>query len=90
MGRRTPCLVRTGYLGRSGDPAFTACAAVNWIYDTLKHDDNGRVARDYFLDKLRLDFGDMADEQLDTAINWGRYAELFAYDENAGKLCLEN
>jgi NitT/TauT family transport system ATP-binding protein len=27
---------------------------------------------------------------MDAAINWGRYAELFAYDEQAGVFSLEN
>jgi NitT/TauT family transport system ATP-binding protein len=31
-----------------------------------------------------------ADETMDAAINWGRYAELFAYDEQAGVFSLEN
>jgi len=31
-----------------------------------------------------------ARRQLDTAIDWGRYAELFAYDDHAGELYLES
>jgi NitT/TauT family transport system ATP-binding protein len=31
-----------------------------------------------------------AEETLDTAINWGRYAEIFAYDDEAELLSLEN
>ena len=31
-----------------------------------------------------------ADETLDAAINWGRYAELFAYDEQSKTFSLEN
>ncbi len=31
-----------------------------------------------------------ADNTMDAAINWGRYAELFAYDEQAGVFSLEN
>jgi len=30
-----------------------------------------------------------ARRQLDTAIDWGRYAELFAYDDDSGELYLE-
>jgi NitT/TauT family transport system ATP-binding protein len=33
---------------------------------------------------------DYAEETLDAAINWGRYAELFAYDEQAQAFSLEN
>jgi hypothetical protein len=62
---------------------------IAWIYETLQRDDNRRVAWDYFLDKLQSDFGDRAEEQLETAISWGRHAELFAYDDDAGELYLE-
>ena len=63
---------------------------IAWIYETLQRDDNGRVARDYFHEKLEADFGDLTERQLDTAISWGRHAELFAYDDNAGELYLES
>jgi NitT/TauT family transport system ATP-binding protein len=63
---------------------------IAWIYETLQQDDNQRVAWDYFHDKLEADFGDDAEKQLDVAISWGRHAELFAYDDNAAELYLEN
>ena len=63
---------------------------IAWIYETLQRDDNRRVAWDYFHDKLQADFGDKAEAQLNIAINWGRHAELFAYDDNAGELYLES
>ncbi len=63
---------------------------INWIYETLQRDDKQRVVWDYFLDKFEEDFGDRAEKQLDVAISWGRHAELFAYDDNAGELYLEN
>jgi NitT/TauT family transport system ATP-binding protein len=31
-----------------------------------------------------------AEETLDTVINWGRYGEVFSYDDNSGILSLEN
>ena len=37
----------------------------------------------------RSDFADQAEAQLDTAINWGRYAELFAYADDTAELYLE-
>ncbi|MDO8532307.1 MAG: AAA-associated domain-containing protein [Dehalococcoidia bacterium] len=30
-----------------------------------------------------------AGRQLDTAVNWGRYAELFSYDDSSGLLRME-
>ena len=62
---------------------------IRWIYETLQADDNRRVAEDYFLDKLRSDFGDEAGAQLDTAVNWARYAEVFAFDDDTDELYLE-
>jgi NitT/TauT family transport system ATP-binding protein len=62
---------------------------INWIFETLQQDDNRRVAEDFFLDKLRHEMGEMARDQLETAINWGRFAELFAFDDKAGELYLE-
>jgi NitT/TauT family transport system ATP-binding protein len=62
---------------------------INWIYETLQEDDNQRVAEDFFLDKLRPTLGDFAKTQLETAISWGRFAELFAFDDKSGELYLE-
>ena len=62
---------------------------IGWIYETLRADDDRRVAEEYFVDKLKADFGEYAGEQLDTAINWGRYAELFEFDDNTDELYLQ-
>lgn len=63
---------------------------IAWIYKTLRSDDNKRVARDYFYDKLQDDFGDLTEKLLDIAIRWGRQAELFAYNSDTGELFLES
>jgi len=62
---------------------------IRWIYETLQRDDDRRVDRDFFLDKLREEVGDFAEDQLDVAISWGRFAELFAYDKDTDELFLE-
>ena len=62
---------------------------IRWIYETLQEDDDRRVDRSYFLDKLSGDYGELSDKQLDIAVSWGRYAELFAYDSNTDELYLE-
>ena len=62
---------------------------IRWIYETLQKDDNQRIAEDYFVEELQADFGDFAREQLEIAVDWGRYADLFAYDEGSGELFLE-
>lgn len=62
---------------------------IRWIFETLEQDDNQRVDRGYFLDHLEHDFGARAERQLDTAVSWGRYAELFGYDEGREEIYLE-
>ncbi|MGH8749086.1 MAG: nitrate/sulfonate/bicarbonate ABC transporter ATP-binding protein [Burkholderiales bacterium] len=63
---------------------------VRWIYETLQRDDNQRVDRDYFVEALRGEFGDMAESQVDIAVEWGRYSELFGYDKGSDELSLED
>jgi len=63
---------------------------IGWIYETLQSDDDHRVAEEYFAEKLQADFGEYAGEQLDTAINWGRYAELFEFDDDTDELYLQS
>lgn len=60
-----------------------------WIYETLRQDANQRVDRGYFLSQLEHDFGDHAGSQLDTAVSWGRFAELFGYDDIRNEIFLE-
>ncbi len=62
---------------------------IRWIYQTLQSDDDHRVAEEYFAEKLQADFGEYAGEELDTAINWGRYAELFEFDDDTDELYLQ-
>ena len=64
-------------------------ATIRWIYETLQRDDDRRVAASYFLDLLRSEFGDDAPQQLENAIAWGRYAELFGFDDDTDELFLE-
>ncbi len=63
---------------------------IRWIYETLQADDNQRVNREYFLERLEKEFAEKAEEQLDTAIAWGRFTELYAYDGDAHELYLES
>jgi hypothetical protein len=41
------------------------------------------------LNKLAPDFHDRTEKQLERAINWGRFAELFAFDDDTDELYLE-
>lgn len=52
---------------------------------------NHRMPREFFLDLLERRYGPAeAERQLETLIDWGRYAELFAYDEASRTLFLES
>jgi len=49
----------------------------------------GPCARGFFLDLLRRGFSaEEARRQLDIAIDWGHYGELFEYDAESGQLVL--
>jgi NitT/TauT family transport system ATP-binding protein len=63
---------------------------IRWIYETLQKDESHRVPDEYFLERLEPEFQDMAEQQLEAAINWGRFAELFAFDDDTDELYLEN
>ena len=51
---------------------------------------DGNLPEGFFLDILRRGFSDEeARHQLDIAIDWGRYGELYEYDANTGQLQLD-
>lgn len=62
-----------------------------YIYDQLVRHPRHRALEESFLSLLEDYLTEKeADRVLQTVIGWGRYAELFAYDYNAGVLSLEN
>ncbi len=61
-----------------------------WLFSLLKAAEGQRLNRDVILRALELEFPpDEAEKQLETIINWGRYAELIAYDKAANVIFLE-
>ncbi|HWG27627.1 nitrate/sulfonate/bicarbonate ABC transporter ATP-binding protein [Actinospica sp.] len=63
---------------------------VRAIVQALRASADGDLREGFFLDLLRRGFSaEDARRQLDTAIDWGRYAELFDYDADDGMLLLE-
>ena len=61
------------------------------IRRTLEERWNHRAAAVRFRDELEDHMSpDYADETLRAVINWGRYAELFSYDEETGQFSLED
>ena len=62
---------------------------VRTIVKALQNSDNGTLRDDFFRDLLRRGFTTADTEaQLDVAIDWGRYGELFDYDADSGELVL--
>jgi NitT/TauT family transport system ATP-binding protein len=63
---------------------------IQQIHGLLHSKSSRAMPAEFFLNVLEKHFQrEEADEQLDTAIDWGRYAELFAYDEDTSQLVLE-
>lgn len=64
---------------------------IQYIRKTLEERPDNRASEERFLSKLEDYLSEKESERvLETAINWARYAELFAYDYNTGILSLEN
>ena len=76
-------------------PLFARLAAhraplVRAIVQALAATDDHTLREGFFLDLLRRGFSATeARSQLDTAIDWGRYAELYDYDRDDGELTLD-
>ncbi|HUC04861.1 MAG TPA: AAA-associated domain-containing protein, partial [Acidimicrobiales bacterium] len=63
---------------------------VRAICRSLRSTKDGTLGEGFFLDLLRRGFSEEeAHRQLDIAIAWGRYGELFDFEANTGQLTLE-
>src|SRR5262249_44430457 len=59
------------------------------IYQTLQQKDNHEMRADFFLDILDEYYSaNEAMRQLETAVDWGRYAELFEYEASERRLSI--
>jgi NitT/TauT family transport system ATP-binding protein len=62
---------------------------VRTIVKALENSEDGTLRDDFFRDLLRRGYTpDHTEKQLDIAIDWGRYGELFDYDADTGELVL--
>ena len=62
-----------------------------FIRETLDKRSQHEVQEEMFLKELEQHLSEQAAEEvLEVVIDWGRYAEIFAYDYNSGILSLEN
>jgi NitT/TauT family transport system ATP-binding protein len=63
---------------------------IHQIRNALERKTDHTVPLEFFRDVLDEHFTqEDAQRQLDTALNWGRYAELFSYDSESDKLLLD-
>jgi NitT/TauT family transport system ATP-binding protein len=63
---------------------------VRTIYRGLRASEDGNLPSALFTDILRTSYGEEdSARQLDTAVNWGRYAELYDYDAARGQIIRE-
>ncbi|MGH3204454.1 MAG: nitrate/sulfonate/bicarbonate ABC transporter ATP-binding protein [Streptosporangiaceae bacterium] len=72
-----------------GTLAAERAPLIKAILNGLRATADGTLREGFFLDLLRRGFsGEAARRQLDIAIDWGRYGELFEYDSESGQLVL--
>jgi NitT/TauT family transport system ATP-binding protein len=70
--------------------AMHGVGLIRQIMDQLRESPEHSFKEDALLEQLQEHFSEPeARRQLDTAIDWGRFAELFAYDDDSGELYLE-
>lgn len=61
-----------------------------WLLELLEAAEGGKLRGEVVQRALELQFPRaQAEEQFQVIVNWGRYAELFAYDDTSGILYLE-
>jgi NitT/TauT family transport system ATP-binding protein len=69
--------------------ALARVPLVATIYQTLQQKEDGTMRDTFFIDILDEYYPDAeAERQFATAVEWGRYAELFEYDVDDGRLRL--
>lgn len=73
------------------EQALARVTMLRHIVRDLQKDPDHTVSEEVYMDQLREHFSDdEAWSQLETIINWGRYAELFSYVEDRGVFRLED
>ncbi len=72
------------------EQALTHVSLLRKIVHELEAAPGHTLPEEHFLNLLKKHFGsEEAQAQLDTAINWGRYAELFTFQDDRGIFRLE-
>ena len=72
------------------EQALAHVSLLRQIVQALEQAPGHSLPEEYFLSLLEKHFSEQeAQEQLETVINWGRYAELFTFNEDLGLFRLE-
>ncbi len=62
-----------------------------WLLNLLQRSTNHEVERNILVSALELEFlPEEAETQIDILMNWGRYAEIFVYDDQSESIFLES
>ncbi len=71
------------------DALLANVALIQQMHSALEHKKDHTMALEFFRDILQEQFSESeADRQIETALNWGRYADLFTYDAESDRLFL--
>jgi NitT/TauT family transport system ATP-binding protein len=69
---------------------FRRVPIVRWLIDMLRTSERQQLKWDVVRTALELEFpAEEAQRQLETVVNWGRYAEILAYDDDTETIYLE-
>jgi NitT/TauT family transport system ATP-binding protein len=72
------------------DAVLSHAMLLRQIRNALERKSDGALPLEFFRDILDEHFSqEDVQRQIDTALNWGRYAEVFGYDSETGRLTLE-
>jgi NitT/TauT family transport system ATP-binding protein len=72
------------------EAAASSVVLLNQVLQALHASQKGSMNEEFFLELLENHFTkEEADRQMATVIDWARYAEIFAFDEEAGVLYIE-
>lgn len=72
------------------DAVLGHATLIRQIRNALERKSDGALPLEFFRDVLDEHFSqEDVQRQIDTALNWGRYAEIFGYDSETGRLTLE-
>ena len=71
------------------EAALAHAVLLQQIRNSLASKSDGAMPLEFFRDILDEHFsGEETQRQIDTALNWGRYGEIFSYDSESDKLFL--